>query len=298
MTTLTFKLISAIETMSIKIGTSTGGTSGGNTQGGTSGTTQYISYLKYSSSAKPAYLTLCRNIIGNKFSGDIGWNNKIYSVYAEVITGNLSASIINKTDTITNPSNVELYGFTYNNVDYIGLKFTDGTTGTCFYQDVTCTNAADVQFISTEAATSLTKVSQISLESTEGTQTTVNYYKWGFSEKPAYQTLFRNELGHMFNGQIGWNGRLYNVNVSASDTTSNSFEIHISSADNSGSVTNAVLVLLTYKNIQYVAIKFTDGTTGEYFYQNVTCTNVEDIIMISNIYASQATEGSTISAQK
>ena len=114
-----------------------------------------------SSSNDPCYLTLIENASGNKFIGDVVWNNKTYSVTVSASAVNtITAKIVCTTDNISNPSNVELYSFTNKSKSYIGIKFTDAYNGSKFYcQNVYCSSTNNVQFYDVKVA--LTNVKKL-----------------------------------------------------------------------------------------------------------------------------------------
>ena len=162
MTTLTYKLITAIETISMKVGTSTGGsTSGGNTQGGGSsggntGDTQGGSSDNYQDvndqnkgTINLVCQTLCKNEVGAHCSGQIGWNGKLYDFTVTVKQDIIGATVVNKTDNDTNPSNVKFILVSIKNRDgqYVAIKFTDATTAELYYKNIQCSNTSDFMSI-------------------------------------------------------------------------------------------------------------------------------------------------------
>ena len=160
MTTLTFKLITAIETINKKVGNiSTGGsTSGGNTSSGgssgsnTGGTGEDLSGINQTidninkGTINLAYQTLCRKQLGAHYQGTVGWNSNEYFIKCNVNADETIYSITNTTTSTYKPSNVVIKFITLNSKDYplIAIQFTDATTAELYYKDVTCSENSDI----------------------------------------------------------------------------------------------------------------------------------------------------------
>ena len=155
MSTLTYKIIDAIEDLS----------GGSSSTGSGSGGVQYIKYKNPDLSSPPRYQVLCKYEQGAFFDGYIFYNNVMLHLDLVIYKDNIvfgGPTFIKLEDTLNN-TKCDIKIITYNGQQYFAVKWKESNvlvTNDYFLQRVLCSDANDViEIANTEGVTENANVS-------------------------------------------------------------------------------------------------------------------------------------------